>query len=206
VQSTCDSQVPCEQSLEARHGRLEVRLSGSGGQGILLAATLLADLCLQSGEAVVQTQSYGPEARGGASKAEVVISDISIDYPEVVRPDVTLCLSQPAFDKYGPDAPTASFVCYDSGLVKPAAIPGVELRGAPFTQLAGDELGKTVVANIVALSSLAATSIFGDPGALRDVIRRRVPARFLELNLKALELGLRTELRPPDWTEPPEKL
>jgi 2-oxoglutarate ferredoxin oxidoreductase subunit gamma len=180
--------------------RLEVRISGSGGQGILLAAALLADLCLCAGKAVVQTQSYGPEARGGASKAEIVISDLPIDYPEVTRPDITLCLSQPAFDKYAPEAPEGSLVCYDSSLVQPFTLPGVTVLGAPFTQLAGDELGKTVVANIVALSALAATSVFGDPAALGEAISRRVPERFMDLNLKALELGLRTELRTSDPT------
>ena len=178
--------------------RLEVRLSGSGGQGILLGAALLADMCLRAGRAVVQTQSYGPEARGGASKAEVVISDLPIDYPEVTKPDITLCLSQPAFDKYAREAPEGSLVCYDSGLVQPFALSGVVLRGAPFTQLAGDELGKTVVANIVALGALAA--MFGDPADLQEAIRRRVPERFMELNLKALELGLRTELTSSDPT------
>ena len=196
------------QSADNKHGpaagsRLDVRLSGSGGQGILLAAALLADLCLGSGKAVVQTQSYGPEARGGASKAEVVISDAPIDYPEVSKPDVTLCLSQPAFDKYGPQAPAGSFVYYDSGLVTPCHLSGVMLLGAPFTQIAGDVLGKAVVANIVALSAVAATGAFGDPAALREAIRRRVPERFLDLNVNAFEIGLGTEMRPPDWGELP---
>lgn len=199
--ATLDSRGTGEPSAQVTDGRLEVRLSGSGGQGVQLAAALLADLSLQAGKAVVQTQSYGPEARGGASKAEVVISDAPIDYPEVITPDITLCLSQPAFDRYGPEAPAGSVVWYDSGLVRPSALLGVALQGAPFTQLASDELGNTVVANIVALSSLAATSVFGDPAALRDAVRRRVPERFVELNLRALELGLITESRPPDGTE-----
>ena len=198
---TVENQSTAEAS--GARSRLDVRLSGSGGQGILLAAALLADLCLRAGKSVVQTQSYGPEARGGASKAEVVICDDAIDYPEVSKPDVTVCLSQSAFDKYGPEAPVGSVVYYDSGLVVPSALPEVSLLGAPFAQIASDQLGKTVVANIVALSAVAATAVFGDPGALREAIQSRVPERFLDLNIRAFELGLETVMRPPDWAKLP---
>lgn len=110
---------------------------------------------------------------------------------------------RPAFDKYVTEAPEGSVVYYDSGLVEPMPLTGVELRGGPFTQFAGDEVGKTVVANIVALSAVAAASAFGDPAALREAIRRRVPARFLDLNLQAHELGLTVELKSPAWAELP---
>ena len=99
--------------------RREIRLSGSGGQGILLAAALLADAALQAGMQVVQTQSYGPEARGGASKAEVIISEAEIDYPEVRFPDITLCLSQAAFERYAAQNPPGSVLTFDNGLVQP---------------------------------------------------------------------------------------
>lgn len=181
-------------SAKVAEGRLEVRLSGSGGQGIILAATLLADACAQAGKQVVQTQSYGPEARGGASKAEVVIADEEIDYPEVRRPDVTLCLSQAAFDKYAHQAPAASRLYYDSGLVVPAAVAGVSLIGGPFTELASSQLGKPVVTNIIALAATAADARLVDTDGLRAALERRLPARLLELNLQAFALGLCCEL------------
>ena len=96
-----------EPALEAQ--RHEIRLSGSGGQGIILAATLLADAAVATGREVIATQSYGPEARGGASKAEVIVAADEIDYPEVTAPGITVCLSQEAFDAYaGLTVPAAS--------------------------------------------------------------------------------------------------
>lgn len=174
--------------------RLEVRLSGSGGQGILLAATLLAGAALGGGRRVVQTQSYGPEARGGASKAEIIISDAEVNFPEVRSPDVTLCLSQAAFDKYAAEAPADSVVYYDSGLVRPSPLHGVGLHGAPFTRLASQRLGKTVVANIVALGAVASHSGLADEESLRAALVRRLPERLVELNQAALALGVGIEL------------
>lgn len=173
---------------------VEIRLSGSGGQGILLAAALLADAALQSGLYVVQTQTYGPEARGGASKAEVIMSADEIDYPEVRTPDVTLCLSQAAFDKYAARAGAGGVIYVDSGLVHPRSAPGAPLLGAPFTRLAGEQIGRTVVTNIVALGALAAHSGITTKETLREALQRRLPAKILELNQRALELGWNTEL------------
>lgn len=170
--------------------RLELRLSGSGGQGIILAATLIADAAAQSGKQVVKTQSYGPEARGGASKAEVIIDQQTIDFPEVDRPDITLCLSQPAHEKYANQTRAGGLLLYDAGLVTPADDQGqIELVGIPFTEIAGRELGKTVVANIVAVGALLALSDFTPASAVEDAIGRRLPSKIVELNLLALDLG-----------------
>ena len=98
--------------------RVEIRCSGSGGQGILLAAAIIAEAAAALGRHVVQTQSYGPEARGGASKAEVIVSDEPIDYPEVRHPDVSLVLSQAAYEKYAADTRPGGLLIYDSGLVE----------------------------------------------------------------------------------------
>jgi 2-oxoglutarate ferredoxin oxidoreductase subunit gamma len=174
--------------------KTEIRLSGSGGQGILLAAALLADAALASGRRVVQTQSYGPEARGGASKAEVIISSEEIDYPEVRYPDITLCLSQAAFDKYAARNRPGSYIYFDSGLVRPSAIGGVELLGAPFTRLASEEIGRSMVTNIVALAALAAHTEVVSKEALVQALARRLPPKLLELNQRALELGFSTVL------------
>jgi 2-oxoglutarate ferredoxin oxidoreductase subunit gamma len=170
----------------ARH---EVRFSGSGGQGIILAATLLADAAVASGREVIATQNYGPEARGGASKAEVIVADGEIDFPEVTAPVITVCLAQEAFDAYAALTVPGGLVVYDERLVVPAPLPGRRLVGLPFTEIAEGELGKAIVANIVMLGAVSALSGLVDAGALADALRRRLPARIVELNLRALQLG-----------------
>jgi 2-oxoglutarate ferredoxin oxidoreductase subunit gamma len=172
--------------------RVEIRCSGSGGQGILLAAAIIAEAAAALGRHVVQTQSYGPEARGGASKAEVIVAGEAIDYPEVQRPDVSLVLSQAAFDKYGGDTRPGGLLVYDSGLVEPDQEDQSVVRcGLPFTQAASDELGKKVVTNIIAVGSLARISGVLPVDAVRDAVLNRVPARFRELNDEAFTIGLR---------------
>lgn len=173
-----------------RSAYLELRLSGSGGQGIILAATLLGDACAQAGRHVVQTQSYGPEARGGASKAEVIVSDEDIDFPEVRLPDLTLCLSQPAFDKYAHETRPDGLVVADTGLIHGDGLaPGLRLAGAPFTEIATTRLGKAVATNVVALGAVLALTGLAPPEAVQEALKRRLPAKIVDLNLRALELG-----------------
>jgi 2-oxoglutarate ferredoxin oxidoreductase subunit gamma len=175
-----------------RSGRFEIRFSGSGGQGILLAAAIVAEAAAAQGEQVVQTQSYGPEARGGASKSEVIVAHDEIDYPEVLTPDISLVLSQAAYVKYAGDTTAEGLLVYDSGLVDPAGAPeSWKLCGLPFTQAAADELGKTVVANIVSLGALVAVSDVLPADAVEQAVVSRVPERFRELNAEAFRLGLR---------------
>ena len=173
-------------------GRAEIRCSGSGGPGILLAAAILAEAAAALGKRVVQTQSYGPEARGGASKSEIIIADEAIDYPEVQHPDISLVLSQAAYEKYAKDTRPGGLVVYDSGLVEvdPEDMTVVRV-GLPFTQVASDELGKAVVTNIVALGALARISDVLPVVAVREAVLSRVPLRFKELNERAFDLGLR---------------
>ena len=171
---------------EVRH---EIRLSGSGGQGIILAATLLADAAVATGREVIATQSYGPEARGGASKAEVIVSDAEIDFPEVTAPSLTVCLSQEAFDAYAGLTVPGGLVVYDDHLVKPVPLPERRVVGLPFTHLAEAELGRAIAANIVMLGALQELSRVIHAEPLADAVRRRLPAKIVELNLKALQLG-----------------
>ena len=175
-----------EPAAPVRH---EIRLSGSGGQGIILAATLLADAAVATGREVVATQSYGPEARGGASKAEVIVADEQIDYPEVTSPGITVCLSQEAFDAYAAQTVPGGLVVYDDRLVKAAELPGRRVVGLPFTHIAEAELGRAIAANIVMLGALQELSGVASAEQLADAVRRRLPAKNVELNLRALELG-----------------
>lgn len=172
--------------------RVEFRLSGSGGQGILLAAAILAEAAAALGKRVVQTQSYGPEARGGASKSEVIIAGEPIDYPEVQNPDVSLVLSQAAYEKYARDTKPGGLLVFDSGLVEVDPDDQSVVRcGLPFTQVATDDLGKKVVTNIVALGALARVSEVLPVEGVREAVLNRVPAKFRELNGQAFDLGTR---------------
>src|SRR5690554_1689089 len=96
----------------------EIRLSGSGGQGIILAAIILAEACILNGKNVIQTQAYGPEARGGASKAEVIVSEDQIDYPKVINPDIVLAMTQEAADKHAAALKQNGILLVDSTFVK----------------------------------------------------------------------------------------
>lgn len=172
--------------------RVELRFSGSGGQGILLAAAIVAEAATALGKHVVQTQSYGPEARGGASKAEVILADEEIDYPEVRRPDASLVLSHAAYEKYAADTRPGGLLVYDSGLVRPdAAAAALVSLGLPFTQAAADELGGTVATNIVSLGAFVAVGRVLPADAVEAAVLRRVPSRYRELNAKAYRLGTR---------------
>jgi 2-oxoglutarate ferredoxin oxidoreductase subunit gamma len=175
--------------------RAEIRFSGAGGQGILLAAAIVAEAATDLGKQVVQTQSYGPAARGGASKSEVIISDEEIDFPEVISPDVNLCLAPGAYRAYVMDMRPGGLLVYDSDLIEPG--PESErwtLCGAPFTRAAAEELKKKVVTNIVALGALVESAGFLPADAVEHAVLSRVPEKFRELNREAFRLGRRLAL------------
>lgn len=167
--------------------RYEIRLAGSGGQGLILAGVILAEAAgIYDGKFVCQTQSYGPAARGGASKAEVVISDAEIDYPKAIRPDVLLALNQASLDKYLGDLKPGGVLLVDADLVQ--EVPAAGAVALPFTRLAR-ELGKEMMANIVALGALAAITGAVSAEGLQQAVLARVPPQTRELNQQALEAG-----------------
>lgn len=173
--------------------RREVRLSGDGGQGIILAGIILAEAALLDGFNVVQTQSYGPEARGGASKAEVVISGGPIDYPKVLDPDVVLSMSQAAADRYGGQVRQGGALVLDSTFVSDGfgRAQGAAVYFVPITRTVEDELGSRMAANIAALGALVAICGLVNEDAARVAVAQRVPKGTIEANLKALSLGMR---------------
>jgi 2-oxoglutarate ferredoxin oxidoreductase subunit gamma len=169
--------------------RYEIRLSGSGGQGIIVAGIILAKAAgIYEGKEVCQTQAYGPEARGGASKAEVVISDGEIDYPKAIKPDLVLAMNQKACDSYGYDLKPGGLIMVDSTLVRD--LPSARSIALPFTQIARQELGKEMVANIVALGALAKISGVVAVDSLEKAVLARVPAGTEDLNRRALAAGV----------------
>ena len=133
--------------------RKQLRLSGSGGQGVITAAIIFAEAAVAEGKEAVQSQSYGPEARGGASKSEVIIDDNPIYHPHVECPDLVLAMTQKAADKYYTDLNPEGILVLDTDLVpEPPDFPNI-LR-IPITKLAVEEIGKSLFANIVALGAL----------------------------------------------------
>jgi len=172
--------------------RFEIRLSGAGGQGVITTGIMLAEAAVGQGLNAVQTQAYGPEARGGASRAEVVISGAGIDYPKVECPDIVLTLSQQAYELYGRSAPEGALVVYDSDLVHPGAADGpATRRGLPLTALARQATGRAVTASTLAAAVVGALSGVLTRDALRQAVRSNVPQGTVDMNLKALEEGFR---------------
>jgi len=170
--------------------RIEVRLAGFGGQGIIRAGLMLAmAACIHSDKNAVQTQSYGPESRGGSCKSEVVISDQEIDYPKVVEPDVLVAMSQEAFNIYADTLKPNGTLLLD-----PDMVPRHEFKGnarvfmVPSTKIA-EELGKTIVANVVMLGALVAITGITSPEAFRNSLLSNIPKGTEKLNLTALEKG-----------------
>jgi len=170
-------------------GRYEIRLSGSGGQGLITAGIILAEASgIYDGRFVCQTQSYGPEARGGASKAEVVISDREIDYPKAIEPDILLAMNQKSCDAFFFDLKPGGILIVDATLVK--QLPTTRAVSVPFTRLAREATGREMVGNIVALGTLAVLSEAVSLEGLEKAVLARVPRGTEAMNRKALEAGV----------------
>ena len=170
----------------------EIRLSGAGGQGLVLAGIIIAEsMLLEGGYNVVQTQSYGPEARGGASKAEVIISPAPIYFPKVSNPDLLLALTQEALAKYSIDLKPHGILIIDEDIEPSEIAPTVKIYRLPILRSASEIIGKSVVANIISLGIICGCLDFLGQESLRTAIFNRVPKAFLEMNSKAFELGLR---------------
>ena len=169
--------------------RFEIRLAGEGGQGLILAGLILAEAAtIYDGKNAVQTQSYGPEARGGASRSEVVISSGDIDFPEVILADFLLAMSQEACDKYFRQTKTHSTLLVDSTRV--ARVPTNRALRVPITAIAENITGgRRITANIVALGLIVGLTNVISRDALRQSVIARAPHGTQEINLKSLEAG-----------------
>ncbi|MFZ5825477.1 MAG: 2-oxoacid:acceptor oxidoreductase family protein [Bacillota bacterium] len=169
--------------------RTEIRLAGSGGQGLILGGIVLAEAAgLYDGKHVVQSQVYGPESRGGASRADVIVSEDPVDYPKATTPDVLLVMSQEAYAKFGKQVKAGGLLLYDSDQVEPAA-GNARAVGLPLTRVAREEIGRTITANMVALGAVAAlTGVVSRP-ALETAAANRAPKGTKEINLAAIRKG-----------------
>jgi len=169
--------------------RYEIRLSGSGGQGLILMGIILAEaIGIYDGKFVAQTQSYGPEARGGSSKSEVVVSDEEIDYPKVMQPDLLLAMNQRSCDEFFPELKPEGLLIVDSTFV--SQVPTPKAYQIPFTRIAREKFKREVVANIIALGALAQLSPIVSAKAIEAAVLDRVPRGTEKLNRDALKAGI----------------
>ena len=169
--------------------RHEIRLCGYGGQGIILAGYIIGQAAsIFDGKNTTFIQDYGPEARGGACRADVVISDERVLYPYIIAPSVLVAMSQEAYNKYWTKNRDDALVIIDEDLVKPREITDGELLTVPATRIA-EELGRVTVANVVMLGFFTAATNLVSIDAMRKSILASVPKGSEELNMKAIERG-----------------
>ena len=174
-------------------GRFEVRIGGFGGQGVVTMAVVAGETAsLYDKKYVVQTQSYGPEARGGASKSEIVISDEEVDYPKVQTPDVFVVLSRAAYLEYVHGLKEDGILIIDEDLVKvesnlPKTMKAYKI---PATRIADEEVGSKQATNVVMLGAFAVITKMLSIKGLKARIEEKWP-RFVKTNMLALELGMK---------------
>ncbi len=168
--------------------RKEILLGGLGGQGVILAGVLLGQAAAADGLFAAGSNSYGAQARGSACKAEVVLASEPLDYPHAESPGLLVCMSQGAYDTYGETGAPDGVILFDSGMVEPRG-PRREV-GFPATALAVDQLGNKQVANVLWVGIVGGFTGWFSSEALEGAVRETVPERFLELNQRALRLGL----------------
>ncbi len=169
--------------------RHEVRFSGFGGQGIILSAVILGRAAVMyDGNYAVQTQVYGPEARGGASMSSVIIDDAPILYPKVKDPDILVIMSQEGFEKYGVQVNENALMILDSSLVR--SRPRCRYLEVPATTEAKNTLGREIVANIIMLGALVRATGIVREESLEKAILDSVPKGTESLNMKAMKRGM----------------
>ena len=168
----------------------EIRLSGFGGQGVILSAIVIGKAgCIYENGYSTMTQAFGPEARGGACSAQVILSNEPILYPYVTQPDILVTMSQEAYSLFAPQLKDDGILIIEQDLVRIDKLPaGVRVYSLPATRLA-EELGKRMVMNIVMVGFFGAVTELLNPDALRQAIADSVPEAFRELNLKAFDKG-----------------
>ncbi len=167
----------------------EIRLSGSGGQGLILAGIILAKAAMLDKRRVTQTQSYGPESRGGYSRTDVIISDQDIFFPEATNFDCLLALTQEACDKYLFDLRDNGVLIIDTTYVKNLALTADNTYEEPFTDIAIEKLGSPISTNILSLAFLVKVTGIVKEASLKQAIAESVKPAFVDINHQAMKLG-----------------
>jgi 2-oxoglutarate ferredoxin oxidoreductase subunit gamma len=168
----------------------EIRIAGFGGQGVILSAIVIGKAgCIYHSGYSTMTQNFGPEARGGACSAQVILSDSPILYPYVTQPDILVVMSQEAYTLFSPQINSKGILVIEEDLVRIDELPpGVRVYAIPATRIA-EELGKKMVLNIVMVGFFAAVSQVLDPDAVRNAVAASVPDAYRDLNLRAFDKG-----------------
>jgi 2-oxoglutarate ferredoxin oxidoreductase subunit gamma len=168
----------------------EVRLAGFGGQGVILSAIILGKAAsIHQGAYATMTQNFGPEARGGACSAQLVLSDQPILYPYVTQPDILVVMSQEAYARFVPELKDGGTLIVEQDLVRVTDLAHqTKVYSCPATRLA-EELGKRMVLNSVMVGFFAAVTQLLQPEAVRKAVADSVPPNFRDLNLKAFSKG-----------------
>ena len=167
--------------------RYEMRLTGSGGQGVIMASVILAEAAIIHGKNAIQSQSYGPEARGGTSKAETIIGESELWYSKVVKPNFLLALTQASLDKYADNLADCGIILIDDSLDAPKDAKNIV--SLPILRTAKEEIGKPMTANIVAVGAInGITGLFPEE-VLQEAVKRHIPKGTEELNMRALAAG-----------------
>ena len=167
----------------------ELRLAGSGGQGVILATVILAEAAILSGKHTAQSQAYGPEARGGSCKAETLISDGPIGFTKVQNPTFLMALTQKSFDQYGPEVDEDCLVMIDSTLTPPEGLKAKRVVSLPILETARNKVGRLQTANIVAVRAINSLVGITDDETITKAVLMQVPKGTEELNMKALLEG-----------------
>ena len=168
----------------------EIKTGGLGGQGVILAGMIIGRAAsIYDTKHATLTQSFGPEARGSACAASIVVSDEPVEYPYVTNPDILVVMSQEACNQFAPEMAPGGTLLYESDLVEPGDLPDdAKAHGVPAARIA-EELQRRMVANIVMVGFFAALTDLVDADALRESVRASVPAGTEPLNLEAFERG-----------------
>ena len=171
--------------------RCRMVFSGSGGQGVITAAIILAEAAvLHEGLTAVQTQAYGAAARGGSTRSDVIIADTPINFPKVVQPNVLVCLTQEAYNSFFDIIRPGGMLVTDPRFVAPQLKVDAIQRGIPMYQTVMEKIGKPIVFNICMLGAVVGLTELVQPESIMKVLETRIPPGFLEMNRQALELGL----------------
>lgn len=169
--------------------RYEMRFAGSGGQGVILASVIMAEAAVISGLKTVQSQAYGPEARGGVSKAETVLSKSQIWYSKVTMPNFLLALTQASLDKYSQTLAEGAIVMMDDSLCLPDHLDPARVISIPILETAKEKVGKAFTANIVAVGAINKALRLFDDKSLMEGVKRHIPAGTEQINETALAAG-----------------
>ena len=172
-------------------GRCRMVFSGSGGQGVITAAIVIAEAAvLYEGLIAVQSQAYGPEARGGAARSDIIISRSQINYPKVIEPNILVCLTQAAYDKFSSIIRPGGLLLTDTRHVKINSKVDARQIELPMYETIMDKIGKPIVFNICMLGAVLVLTDLVKPDSIMKVLTARIPADFLEMNQTALDLGI----------------